>query len=851
MRTVAVSLVRCGVISAFAACVVAAVAADLSDAVAWWRLDHGEAGAAAAEQVLDAQANPLNATAVAGTPEWTSADVPTFGTADGHALKFENEAVGIVAPASPDKLGFVGPLTLFVRLKVYDSARQTYGPNNWIVTRIKAGGYAGASWGVRYAKWGGFVFHVYSGGKAHTVKASPGHYTKIENTWLNMFAVFRPEESISLHFYDMNGNPLASGRERVDFAELDVAPAQRHTCIGGVFESDNTTPRGTFFGEIETVAVWHGLLSDDDLDLIMPYSPAADTHSRSMDPAFFALTPGELTTPHVRWAKPLAGGPVKTLGICTFQNGRELLELEQRLAIELHHVMVLSSSSLGYPPTTGKYNQVRGFYAGDMIRKLKAAMKEDYDLIIVGNVLWKILPERTQQAILDKVRDGTGLLVAFPDAEDNSVWKELTGAVKSSRDYLGILPYEQMSAFTEEGGQTRYTLAQLKSGTFGKGRIALLDWEKHDADKRRSLGAHHHALTNIPLWSPLTRYGWDYEYSMAAVVRACLWAAKRDVSIRVRGIELAKPVLGVDEGTTAVLRVESESAVDAAVEVILRNLRNETCGTWTVPAPLAPGVNQVVLPVPGSEAGTYGLDCIVRCDGSARDFAAAAFEVTSACRIAAVRLDTQLMLPGEPVGVEVVLDGDCRDALLELSAIDANDRLLARSRVAIAETGSGRYSLLPRAGTTASNKLVVKLLLAGRAVQTRSAPYVLDRRAELAQQYLVAVWKNVPSDYLSSLYLDVFRRYGIDIIYNPHFYAYSEELLQQGHESADLGFRTNPVFHAERVERQVLHTGLFAGPDDRDNRVCALLVAFQAGESARFRPASVSIHYDGDVAWGC
>ena len=51
--------------------------------------------------------------------------------------------------------------------------------------------------------------------------------------------------------------------------------------------------------------------------------------------------PGTHETYHVKWAKPLEGGPLKVLFIVPFSNSREVVELAQRL--ELRYTVIMNA----------------------------------------------------------------------------------------------------------------------------------------------------------------------------------------------------------------------------------------------------------------------------------------------------------------------------------------------------------------------------------------------------------------------------------------------------------------------------------------------------------------------------
>lgn len=252
-------------------------AAVMDSAVAWYKLDYADSGVlAAASEVADSQANPLNGTYLSSpAPQWTSAGVPVTGTSDGRALKVQAQAVSILGH-DPSKLHFNGAMTIFTRAKVYDSSLQSAG-SNWLVSRKKdGGGYVNSSWGLRYQKWGSFYFDLWSGGTKYTVTGYPtSSYTTTENAWWNIFAEFDPGQAIRLTFYDMDGNLVGtSGELAVSATSFNNPAAAAHTTIGGQHWSSYNVPYGALHGEIEQVAIWNGLLSENDRYDVMIPEPA-------------------------------------------------------------------------------------------------------------------------------------------------------------------------------------------------------------------------------------------------------------------------------------------------------------------------------------------------------------------------------------------------------------------------------------------------------------------------------------------------------------------------------------------------------------------------------------------------
>ena len=48
----------------------------------------------------------------------------------------------------------------------------------------------------------------------------------------------------------------------------------------------------------------------------------------------------DIETPHVPWAKPLPGGPIRLLAVPSVQEGRTLVELAQRIDLDLTTVTI-------------------------------------------------------------------------------------------------------------------------------------------------------------------------------------------------------------------------------------------------------------------------------------------------------------------------------------------------------------------------------------------------------------------------------------------------------------------------------------------------------------------------------
>jgi hypothetical protein len=128
----------------------------------------------------------------------------------------------------------------------------------------------------------------------------------------------------------------------------------------------------------------------------------------------------EVETPHVKWAKPLAGGPIRLLAVPTVSEGRTLVELAQRLSLDLTTVSIDPAYDVN--KWTMCFGRDYGARAerGDfslIYRYLEEELTgpKRFDAILLQTSHgWNQLTERSREAILRRVREGCGLVWIRP-----------------------------------------------------------------------------------------------------------------------------------------------------------------------------------------------------------------------------------------------------------------------------------------------------------------------------------------------------------------------------------------------------------------------------------------------------
>lgn len=83
----------------------------------------------------------------------------------------------------------------------------------------------------------------------------------------------------------------------------------------------------------------------------------------------------EVETPHLKWAKPLSGGPIKALIIAPRSRQRETVELWQRLDMAYTAIVTPDVKSLGHEQDTLNFPSIGSVPATE--KRLRVAMLGD------------------------------------------------------------------------------------------------------------------------------------------------------------------------------------------------------------------------------------------------------------------------------------------------------------------------------------------------------------------------------------------------------------------------------------------------------------------------------------------
>ena len=126
----------------------------------------------------------------------------------------------------------------------------------------------------------------------------------------------------------------------------------------------------------------------------------------------------EVVTPHSKWAKPLAGGPVSALFIPSIANGRDVIEIVQRFDVDFETAIVDRNWDNNKWGLGDFYDQRGGIWDDAIVmQNLEDAVCSNlhFDVMFIPGINgWRRFSDKAKDAILRRVKDGAGLVINQP-----------------------------------------------------------------------------------------------------------------------------------------------------------------------------------------------------------------------------------------------------------------------------------------------------------------------------------------------------------------------------------------------------------------------------------------------------
>ena len=139
----------------------------------------------------------------------------------------------------------------------------------------------------------------------------------------------------------------------------------------------------------------------------------------------------EIQSPHYPWGSKFVNGPIKSYSISPVFDGRGIIELAERLDMDFKVATIGRTSGedkWGFGDFYARrdpgsyvndgaypYNLARTYIAEDLLFSPK------FDIIIWPGIhVWESYPEQVRNAILERVKNGTGLILLYPISDEKT-----------------------------------------------------------------------------------------------------------------------------------------------------------------------------------------------------------------------------------------------------------------------------------------------------------------------------------------------------------------------------------------------------------------------------------------------
>jgi glycosyl hydrolase family 42 (putative beta-galactosidase) len=494
----------------------------------------------------------------------------------------------------------------------------------------------------------------------------------------------------------------------------------------------------------------------------------------------------QIVTAHVPWATRLPGGPIRGFFVPPVSEGRDMVELLERLSVEPTTVTIDRNWDVncwgigdyydGEHVLRGDRDDFRIVY-GYVEEELTSATPFEV-LVIPGLNGWSRYTRKTRDAILRRVSEGAGLVLLHPfvgDVKghpflgdekegDERIW-DVSPLVGVPDDRVSDRGYPELNqdAITQGQWQARphpitegLDLDLLPSGarggrfyryqargdmaieaaglpvvatrTYGKGRVVAF----------ATVGDGFIPEAIDPVKTRTYWEYWEYQYSLLA--RAVLWAARGEAPVRIR-----KLTATAESGLTLVLASNGVKRVE--VEARARSESGAELGKVTQVLALASGEGEVhegEVHVPASDLTPAGLpggrevvDIILRdpATGATLQWGWAGLDAPKAASLTGLRPNATVYREGDTMSVVARAAGDLAGLAVRVRFGDD----LGRLRAVEEAPARGERTFFHRLDHVLGKRVIVSAELVdakGRVVDTlREDPIVVAARERRRNDY--------------------------------------------------------------------------------------------------------------------
>jgi hypothetical protein len=489
---------------------------------------------------------------------------------------------------------------------------------------------------------------------------------------------------------------------------------------------------------------------------------AADEHPLGLNPNHpYGLLSSAYETPHVRWARPYAGGAIRALVMAPVWSQRETVELAQRLSLD--YTAWMSENFLQMTAEAAS-DPAFGFFQPPpavVHQALRDALARDHDVTVVGKLEWAMLPGEQRLQLLEQVSAGAGLVYVNPPPGNRELEIVFGGnAAPEGRDFItSAVPLKALPALADKSPEQL-----VRTSMFGQGRVVLLAYGDTPPETwaegwpcltpqwggpvKAYSDEYHKPTGYVPPDDCAEMEFVPYEYYQSLVARAVLWASGRNTAARVRGLTLP-PVVDYPAANHTAQVATASGPLGAVVKAAVRSRHHRD---RVVELPPRPAELQTAVRLPEVPSGEYFLDAwLLTRDGAVLDWSSAAFTVRADLDISGLTVAGHSYDPGDAVAGEVLLSRPlAAGEALRVELWDNHERKIEEQPV----PGGGAphaFSFVVAQPLTIMHTIRARIIRQGRSVCERRLSFPV--RARRWDRFSEITWSSAGNQVITHLML--------------------------------------------------------------------------------------------------
>ena len=487
-------------------------------------------------------------------------------------------------------------------------------------------------------------------------------------------------------------------------------------------------------------------------------------------------------TPHVKWARPYSSGTIKALVLTNVYQQREIVELAQRVGLDVDTVKFARAG--GY-----RYFGEETIKNVDMARKrLLAYLKaNDYEVMVIGGLAYQFeFDQAIRDEITRKVTAGMGLVYINPEGLDETAkqivplagepdWAnqpEGDAWVKAKDHFIvngfdfRIFPVTGYYPYTATSGEVLAKFAEtghplIATSQHGKGRVVAFGYDvnTHHPDRKNYYAAG--MLPQLANWQSTVYYHPHYqsvreldyhfwEYQFAMIGKSVIWAAQAE-----NDFDLPEFAWANDGKAIEFTVANSGKTTEALCSLVFRNKHSEVIGRDRMHVQVVNGTTVFAAPidVQPMHGRNYCELIISNKQGQSLTWGTALYQSNQPAYIDRIELSRKFYPAGEPVTGRIHVKGSpAIDTNLTLELYDVDDRLVDIATMPCKRGTADEISLPMSLATDRcvgeGGRLVARLVAGGRAVDMMREQLIISTPFDEDKFYLSGWWSRFGGYYL-------------------------------------------------------------------------------------------------------